>query len=485
MRALWLASSALVMSCAGVEWGQGGAEPPRETAGAFVRTIDGPMLELASTRLAHALGRRWVDGAKLVVVPGALAIDWRSWLLMPGTPWLELGPGYELQAGAVLESKALLVHVPIAGATHEISISTDVLLPCSIRVSVADGVLDVPVAFTADKLGRVQGVVQPGTTFHAADSNNAVLQADLSGCMGGIEPGVHLAALGATFVEAAAASLTEAISAELPAALGLDVAFGWSGAVNADAMGTGFMRTSLRGLTDALVRRRADALQLEFALSIEADAHPCMSGLGLSVPRAEVTWAELAAGAALHISALERIVAAQWVAGAACADHVGVAATPVAELETLWPELARMGPDAVVSLELWPGAVPRLAADPAFEDGLVFDTGRIRADVIVTYAGARWRAASVVLELSVSGSLWVDPAGQVFFDPAAVDAVPTSIDAGLLGTPSPEAIAALLPTLVEALVSERGLAMVPPQLAPVAEGARVEVSGDYLSWPTR
>ncbi len=484
MRALVVAMSALGMGCAGIEWGQGGAEPPRETAGAFVRTIDAPMLEQASTRLAYALAGRWTNGAKLATVPGLLAIDWRAWSLAPGRPWVELGPGYEIQVGSAIESKALIVHVPIAGASHEISISTDALLPCSIRVTVADGVLDVPVGFTADKIGRVQGVVQAGTAFHATDSNNAVLQADLSGCMGGIEPGVHLAALGATFVEAVAVSLTEAISAELPVALGLDVAFGWSGAVNADAMGTGFMRTSLRGLTDALVRRRVDALQLEYAVAIEADAHPCMNGLALPLPRAEVPRAELVAGAGLHVSALERIVGAQWVAGAVCADHVGVVPTRVAELEAAWPELARMGPDAVVSLELWPGAVPRLAADPAFEDGLVLDTGRIRADLIVTYAGARWRAASVVLELSVSGSTWIDEAGAVYFDPAAVEAVPTTIEPGLLGAPSPEAVAALLPTLVEVLVSERPLAMVPPQLAP-GEGARVGVGGDYLSWPTR
>jgi len=209
-----------------------------------------------------------------------------------------------------------------------------------------------------------------------------------------------------------------------------------------------------------------------------------MAGLALPSPRTGMTPLALPAGNALHIASLERLIAASWLAGSACANHLGVIPVPAEPLVAVWPALARLGPGAVVSIELWPSALPRLIPDPRMLDGLVLESGRMRADLIVSFAGARWRAASVVLDLSIAGALWVDEGGLAFFDPAAVEAVPSLIEAVLLSAPEAEAIAVLLPPLVEALVLERPLARLPPSLAPLS-AAGVTVSGEYLSWPSR
>jgi len=480
---------ASLLGCAGLGWGQGGAEPTRATAGALVKTFDQATLTRASERLAERVALRWSAGAPLSTADGALAIDWQGWLLMPGAPRLELTAP---RAGMQLASSAntdfgLVVHVPVAAASHQIEVSADFLdLPCTIGVMVADGELDVPIGFTADKLGRVQGVVLPGATYHALSdvTPNAILKVDLSSCVGTFDPGAQLAALGSALSDAAVRAVSEALSAEVPSVLGLDLAFGWSAAVNGDALGTGFMRTALRGLATDLIRRTAESVQVAFALTVEADAHPCMAPFSLPAPRADVAAPTLPSGAALHIASLERMVAASWLAGAVCGEHLGVIPIASAPLQVTWPALARLGPDAEVSLELWPAALPRLTADPDMSDGIVLDTGRIRAEIMVTHAGARWRAASVVLDLSVAGTLWVADDGEVTFDPAAVDARPALVEAGLLTAPDANAIAQLLPPLVEALVLGRPLARLPPPLAPL-ESATVVVSGDYLLWPTR
>lgn len=492
MHALALAATGLVMGCAGIGWGEGGAEPTRATTGAFVKTFDATSLERASQRLDERVAVRWADGALMTKATdgeGLLDIDWRTWLLVPGAPRLELAPQRStIQSSNVPSGDfGLRVHVPLASAVHEIQLSAEFLdLPCTISVTIADGEIDVPMSFTADKLGRIQGVVLAGATFHSTSevTPNAILKADLSACVGAVDPGAHLAALGQAFTDAAVRAVGDVLAGELPAALGLDVAFGWSAAVNADALGTGFLRTALRGLASELVMRQAEAVQVAFALTIEADPHPCMAPFALAVPRVAAPTTTLPPGAALHIESLERMVAASWLAGATCAEHLGVIPIASAPLAAAWPALERLGPDAEVSLELWPASLPRVTADPDMVDGVVLETGRLRAEIMVSYAGARWRAATVVVDLSIAGGLWVDDAGAVSFDPAAIEATPLLLEAGLLSAPEEGAIAALLPPLVEALVLGRPLARVPTPLAPLEEGA-VTVSGDYLSWPTR
>jgi|GEM_PF-6245985 len=487
-----IALAALASACAGIGWGQGGAEPTRATTGAFIKTFDQTTLTRASQRLDERVAARWASGVlmtKGVAGVGLLDIDWRTWLLVPGAPRLELGP---LHASIQAETGpntdfGLRVHVPLASAVHEIELSAEFLdLPCTISVSIADGELDVPMGFTADKLGRISGVVLAGATYHASSdvTPNAILKADLSGCIGSIDPGAQLAALGEAFAAAAVRAVGDTLATELPASLGLDVAFGWSAAVNADALGTGFMRTALRGLASELVMRQAEAVQVEFALTIEADPHPCMAPFMLAAPRAAVPTTTLPPGAALHIESLERMVQASWLAGATCAEHVGVVPIASAPLVANWPALEQFGPDAEVSLELWPASLPRVTADAAMVDGIVLETGRLRAEVMVSYAGARWRAATVVVDLSIAGALWIGEDGQVTFDPAAIDATPLLVEAGLLSAPEADAIAALLPPLVEALVIGRPLARVPATLAPL-DGSEVSVTGDYLSWPSR
>lgn len=484
-----VACATFASGCAGLGWGEGGAEPTRATAGALVRTVDQAMLTRASERLAERVVARWGTGPLLTSIPAAFAIDWSGWQLAPGGPRLELlPPGPSTAAANGLGAEfGLLVHLPIAADSHEIQLSAEFLdQPCGISVLLAAGELDIPMGFTADKLGRIQGVVLPGASYHALSdvTPNAILKADLSACIGAVDPGAQLAALGSAFADAAVRAVSDAMSSEVGGALGLDLAFAWSAAVNADALGTGFMRTALRGLANDLVARQAEALQFGFALTVEADAHPCMGSLALPDPRAEVAESALPAGAALHIASLERLIAASWLAGAACADHLGVIPVASGPLVATWPELARLGPDAEVSLELWPAALPRVTVDAAMVDGLVLDTGRVRAEIMVTYAGARWRAASVVVDLSVAGSLWIGEAGAVTFDPAAVEALPLTVEAGFLGAPEGDVLAALLPPLIEALVLGRPLARLPAALAPVGESA-VTVSGDFLSWPTR
>ena len=486
-----LVVGALASGCAGLGWGQGGAEPTRATAGAFIKTVDQAMLTRASERLAERVAERWGAGPLLTSgdAAGAIAVDWHGWLLAPGGPRLELmppGPMIQALTGPNIDF-GLIVHVPVAGASHEIQLSAEFLdQACGVSVLLAEGEVDVPMGFTADKLGRIQGVVLPGATYHALSelTPNAIIKADLSSCVGAIDPGAQLAALGTAFAEAAVRAVSDALSAEVPGALGLDLAFAWSAAVNADALGTGFMRTALRGLANDLVMRQTQSVQVAFALTVEADPHPCMGSLALPEPRAEVAETILPAGAALHIGSLERLIAASWLAGAACSDHLGVIPVASAPLVATWPALARLGSDAEVSLELWPAALPRVTADPSMQDGLVLDTGRMRADIMVTYAGARWRAASVVLELSVAGTLWFDEAGAATFDPAAVEARPSVVEAALLTAPEADAIAVLLPPLIEALVLGRPLGRLPQPIAPPGEVA-VSVSGDYLSWPTR
>lgn len=182
----------------------------------------------------------------------------------------------------------------------------------------------------------------------------------------------------------------------------------------------------------------------------------------------------------MDVASLERWVGAAWLGGAACADHLGRA--PVAIGVDTWPELARLADAPVAtSLEVWPSSLPRLAVDPTGDGELVLETGRTRVDVIVAWRGARWRAASAVVELTVHGRLWVEADGALVFDPSRVDVVPTFVEAGLLAAPDPSMVQALLAPLVEALVLDRPLARLPAGLA--GEGP-VSVDGDYLTWST-
>lgn len=475
-------SAALLWGCAGLPWGEGGAEPTRATAGALVRTFDSGSLAAASERLATLVAPGWGAGVPLAPSEAELDVDWVGWSLTPGAPRLVLEPTrptLQVQSSEL----TLSVVVPLAATEHEIELSGGALdVPCRASVATTPGELTVPMSFVADKLGRVQGIVLAGASYRALSeyTPNLVLNSDLSTCVG-LGEEARPQVLAAAFSAAAAKALGEALSAELPIALGLDLAFAWSTAVSVDALGTGFARVALRGVPSGLVRTRADAVQVAFALTMEADAHPCMGSLTLPDPRAELPSTELPAGISMHMEALERVVGAAWLAGAACADHLGTIPLPADELAAAWPALAPLLPDAQVSLEVWPAALPRLKADPDFVDGLVLETGRLRADLIVTFGGARWRAASVELDLSLHGTLWVEVGGAVLLDPSHVDVRPIALEPGLLEAPDISAVDQLVPPLVEALLLDRAFAYLPPGAARDTAGP-ITVDGTFLSW---
>lgn len=475
-------------------WGEGGPEPTRAMNGAMVMTFDAPALERASTRLGEQLYARWPEGA---VMPGAassspalVAVDWRGWRIRPvaatiafGPPPVQaLGPG-----GAELE-----VRVTLAADSHEIALTLSgpdgLDAACPVTVSLAEGELAIPAALTADKLGRIQGVVLPGAVLRGASAipanqpmqSAASFKLDLSRCAVVAEPGALLAAVESAFAGSAVAALTDGLVGALPAAMRLELAFAWSGTVTNDALGAGFLRASLRGVLPELVRTAPGRLEVALALGVEADAHPCIGHATLPVLEAASARGDLPAGAALDLAALERLVAAAWLGGAACADHLGPA--PLAIDVDTWPELARLAPDGAVatSLEVWPASPPRLSIDPeGGADELVLETGRTRVDVMVEWAGARWRAATAVVELAVHGRLYVEADGALVFDPSRVDAVPTSLSPGLLASPDPSMVPGLVAPLVEALVLDRPVARLPAALT--FEGP-VAVDGDYLTW---
>jgi hypothetical protein len=114
-------------------------------------------------------------------------------------------------------------------------------------------------------------------------------------------------------------------------------------------------------------------------------------------------------------------------------------------------------------------------------DGILFETGRMRLDLVVTHDGGRWRAASIDLDVVLHGTLWVDESGAVSFDPAAVEVAATAFEAGLLPAPEAEVVGELLPPLIEALVLARPLARLPPALTPLAAGS-IQVEGSYVTW---
>lgn len=476
------ATLASASGCAGVPWGAGGAEPTRATAGAVVRAFDAGSLAGASERLAARVAASWSRGVTLARSEEQITVDWSTWSLTPGAPRLALSPERPAMQAQSVEL-ALSVVVPLAGAEHEIELtSADLDAPCRASVLTTPGELTVPMSFVADKLGRVQGVVVPGASYRALSeyTPNLVLSSETASCAG-LGDVVRAQALAESFAAAAAKALGESLSVEVPIALGLDLAFAWSTPVSADALGTGFLRVALRGVTSGLVRTRGQAVQVAYALTMEADAHPCMGPLTLPEPRAELTTGELPAGAALHIEALERVVGAAWLAGAVCADHLGAVPVSAADLAPAWPALGPLLPEAELSLEVWPAALPRLKADPDQVDGLVFETGRLRADLIATFGGVRWRAASVELDLSLHGALWVEADGAVLFDPGQVDVRPISLEPGLLDAPDLSAVEQLVPPLVEALVIDRVFARLPPVLAPATAGS-ISVDGVLLTW---
>lgn len=476
--------------CQSLPWGEGGAEPTRSSARALVRTLDHAVLAAASERLAATVTADWAAGARLDSQASPL-IDWRSLVLVPGSPRLELmpeGPIAYADHNVSTASFGLVAQVPFAGAEHEIYLSGDALaVSCPVRIVVAAGELEVPLGLAADKLGRVQGVVLPGATYQALSdvAPNAILDADFSACFDRadqFEPGAQLAALDKAFAASASRAVADALSARLPGALGLDLAFAWSAAVNPDAIGTGFVRTALRALTGEVVERRDDALQVAYALSIEADPHPCVGPLELATPRPSFATPALPGGAALHLSALERAVVATWITGGVCADHLGRVTVPVTELSHAWPALAELGEGAEVSLELWPTTSPRISLADDLADGLLVETGRMRADILVTFADARWRAATAEIELAVSGAIFVEADGRVSFEPAHIDPRALNVEGVLFEAPTAEAIDMMIAPLVEALLLARPLARLPPALAP-PDGAWATMSGDYLSWP--
>jgi len=475
----WLLGAA---GCAGLPWGAGGAEPTRSTAGALVRTFDRGSLAGASERLAAQVAESWARGVPLAPSEDELDVDWSAWSLVPGTPRLVLEPTRPaLQAQNV--ELALSVVVPLAAAEHEIELSgADLDVPCRAWAATTPGELTVPMSFVTDKLGRVQGIVLPGASYRALSeyTPTLVLDAEAASCTG-LADIVRPHVLAELFAAGAAKALGESLSVELPIALGLDLAFAWSTAVSADALGTGFARVALRGVAGGLVRTRGATVQVAYGLTMEADAHPCMGPLTLPEPRAELATSELPAGAALHIEALERVVGAAWLAGAVCADHLGAIPVSADGLASAWPALAALLPEAELSLEIWPAALPRLKADADHVDGLVLETGRLRADLIVTFAGARWRAASIELDLSLHGNLWVEVDGAVYFDPMQIDVRPIAIEPGLLDAPDLAATALLVPPLVEALVIDRVFAQLPPVLAPATAGG-LAVDGTLLLW---
>lgn len=468
---LWASTLALT-SCTALPWGQGGAEPAYAQRAALIRVVGPDEMRAASDRLGALVEARL--GGILPLAPttlpsGELSIRWEPLGLSIGRPSLDLAP-----PDASPDEPGLRLHVPV-----EPSVGSLALLPaggealCVVPFEVSAARLTLRLSLAADKLGRIQGVMLPGVELLAADDARAtVIKADFAQCPVGLEVEAHT--LTRLLAEAIARAATDAVAGELAPALGLDLAFGWSAAVASDALGSGYVRATLRAATDTpgaampdfLDRTRA-GLAVRFALSVAVDPHPCMGILALADPGPSTPPLLPEAGTVLRMSALERIIGAAWLAGSACADHAGIAEVSRDELALRWPALERL--DGGVTVELWPESVPTLRADPDLSDAVVVDFGRVAVDLIGTSGGARWRAGTVVVDLRIHGFVTVGPDGVVGFVPSDIDAVPAGVEAGLLGAPPIPVAEELAATLVEALLdgplSER-LGVLPGPLAP-------------------
>lgn len=443
--------------CGALPWGQGGAEPMNAQRGAVVRVLGPAEIQAASQQLGAALEARWGGYLPLAATSpwGALVVHWEGLSLAIGRPTLDFvpvdgtsdDPGLRLQV-PLEHSHGTLTLAPTSGETL-----------CAIPFEVRPARLTVRLSLAADKLGRLQGVMLPGVelvTVEGARTNT--VWADFTQCPPGLEAEA-LPALARMFADGVARTATDAVASELAPALGLDLAFGWSAPIAADALGSGYVRATLRAATDTpgtampdFIERTRTGLAIRFALSVAVDPHPCMGTLAL----AEGTPGPLGplpeSGTVLRLGALERIIGAAWLAGSACADHAGIAEVPRDEVALRWPALGRI--DGGVAIELWPESVPTVRADPDLGDAVLLDFGRVRVDLIGGIAGARWRLGSVVVDLRVHGFISVGPEGVITFDPSEVDAVPAAVEAGLIGTPPIAVAEELVATLVDALIVE-------------------------------
>ncbi|MFO0748576.1 MAG: hypothetical protein U1F43_23365 [Myxococcota bacterium] len=449
-------ASACLAGCTTVPWGAGGAQvvaEAREIRGGLVRELGPDGLARASERLALAVAERWSDAPLPLetVVGGAVHIAWNDLRPEPG------------QLSLVLADGGLEAHVQLAAKPATLSLSTPATGSCDLAIELGPGTWVAPLDLGADKLGRIQvglraGDRYDGTIVASADClPDAALQALLPGAV----------------AHALSEALGDALTAELVPALGLDLALAWSTPVAADALGTGFLRASVRARDASLLSVDSDRLLVGFSVGFEAEPHPCMAPLALPAPDSGEPPPlprdpSAAAGAALavRLDALQQALQAAWVAGMACADHATTALGLVTadELAGAWPALGRYAADARVRLELWPEGLPTI--DPGDDGGLRVVTGRVVAEVWVEDDGAWWRAATATVTLAVEGALTATPDGFLWLDPSRVESWPAEVQSGLVAAPDAGALEAVLTPLVEGLVTARPLMRLPPSVRP-------------------
>jgi len=145
------------------------------------------------------------------------------------------------------------------------------------------------------------------------------------------------------------------------------------------------------------------------------------------------------------------------------------------ELADAWPALARYPHGTALRLELWPEALPTLGAS---EDGGVrVDTGRVAIDVWVEDAG-RWRAATIIVSMTIDGELTASPEGLVWLDPTHIEVYPAGLVDGLVAAPDDAALASVLAPLVSQVITQHPLVRLPSSARP-AQYQTFEIGLDH------
>ena len=447
--------------CSGPRWGEGAVELPDTIArvvGGIERHVDEVTLTRVGQRLTEATSALREQG----FTPDGVERARFTGGSVPVTRFrLEL-------AGPVLLLRAEVGAAVLPWTTD------DGPEACQGRVELGPGQFVLPIGFASDKQGRIQAVPPERAMWEGPLAVR--LERDTSTDCPGLDAGF--------FAEGLTRRIPGWLVPDVIGPLPTHVGFGLAASLGAPAGAeTRNFRAHLRARTEDPVIVRDGTLVANFELAVQTDPAPCLAPFAFAPGRIEVETTgdtrtnEGTGGLRIPVNAVGAFVEAAVLGGALCGRQT-FSTTRIFDVEA-WRDSFDDDSLSEVAFELQPHAPPTIAMDAAGR--LVWDAGRVDVDLSATWAGARWRLATLETEVEIAIALHLDGDGMLVGELAAITSTLIERRGGLLTAPDVDAADGIVATIVSELVDGRVLLAWPQGLAPT-NGARVTGSDGGVTW---
>lgn len=484
----WLLTMALLLNgCTMTPWGTGVSTdalgPKDHTPNGLVLILGTEAFASASGRLTNDLLKTWPDGtffAGETSLSGA-AVGLGTLKLSFTEGWLEVA-GVEVTP----TPQGLVSLIELQAPYVQVRVESGEDLVCETELSFAAW-LEYQLSLSHDKYGHIQSALVAETHLTMGDHYPAFTPCDVA-----LGPAIFSDVLGTVgqLLEALiAAELGTVVETHLPSALGVNLAMDLAMDVGGGALGSGQFLARVQGLSSDVTPSwtlSGENLVVPYAVGLGGESHPCVPEAswaiapGLPLPEA---LGGVATEFLMNAELAEAALGMAWRSGLLCAERLlGAKTVPVETLRHVWPHLEAFGPEAGLSVRMWPEGEPQVEVY-AFQGRALVSvlTGTLRLEVMVAIDDAWVRAATMRVNVAIDGPLQAAQDGSVFLSPTSIDVIAMDAEEGLIRAPSLVVAESVVHTLTTAVLTGEPLFHLPP-VATGSSELEVGMRAGYVSF---